>query len=432
MTNEEILTGMLDINYLKIIKSLTEVMGKEYKYQIMRIVREITFYGYGTNQNAIKCCQHAIQELLPELDRLTKLDPLEQLEEQDKYIYLKARIDTLNKIIDELEVKDISKKNELTVGNFLLNEEIDYLIASFPEKTQLLLKWSEDYREQLKNYIIFSNPDEDIKMTASYREFFGDMFSPLLHDSDDIMEFSEFKKIIEVIKTKKEIFRRANDPTLDALHNASSDRINRRLYGGNASKTDLVEMNDRFFNRFLLNSNFAGTHFGYGTLDGGIVSIIGLRLSEETNDIHIIHEIIHALSSFISEGIIQSGFNKDYRNFNEVVTQWLAQLVAKIYFDQFPPLFSKEDNCSYNSAVKAIENFLTLHKDDIIKALLEYDPDRFIEKIGKENMKEIDRILGNYIKFSDVDHFENPYLRDDALWLRQVDETAKEQLTPDQ
>ena len=431
MTNEEILNGILDTNYSKISKSLMEVFGKQYKYQIYRILREITFYGYATNKDAIDCCNHIIGELLIELDKFETLDDIQQIIERDKITYLKKRIDTLRKIIDELEVKDIRKNNELVVANYLFDEELDNLIASFPTKTQFVLKHSEDYREQLKNYIIFNDP-EDIKMTSSYREFFEDIFFPLLQPNDDIMEFPEFQKIIECIKNREEIYKRANDPELDAIQNASFDRVVKRLHGLYPSKRDKEDVNDRFFNYFLNKPTVAGTHTGYFNLDGEVNSIIGLVLSKETNDIHIIHEIIHALSSFICQDSVQSGFSKEYRNFNEIVTQWLAQLVAHEYFNKFPPIFSKKDNCSYNQGVKAIENFLILHKDDLIKAFMANDLEAFIQKIGKDTMKEIDRILGNYIKFSNVDHFKNPHLREDAEWLRMLDQNAEFELSQQQ
>lgn len=431
MTNEEILNGILKINLSGISKSLTEVLDQDYRHQISNTLRPITFYGYGSNQDAIECCKRVIEELQPILDKLEELDIIDLLKEQEKVVFFRERISKLHEIIYELEGKEILKNNEMKFADHFFEQEIDRLIATFPIKTQTILNHVEGYRDQLKSYIIFSSP-EDIRMTASYREFFEDIFFPKLHPTDDIMEFPEFEKIIDSIHNTREIYKRADDPALDAIFSASSDRLIKKIHGGRAEKTDLEIMKERYFNNFLRNRNIAGTHFGLATLDGEIHSVIGIRLNNGSADIHIIHEIIHALFIFFAQGRPSTGFNQEYKNFNEIVTQWLAQLVAEVYFRDYPPAFSKEDNCSYNSAVNAVRNFLTLHKDDIIYALMENAPHLFISKIGEDTMKEIDRILGNYIKFHNVDHFENPHLKDDALWLYQLDQNAEHELSKKQ
>ena len=412
MDNREIEEIVLGIRLPEILEAIIEVFGEEHREIILDRAKNITFFGRETSSKSTEMyVDLAIKSLTDFCDNC----PIDK--NRDEQISIaKQRIDDLLKVKQALkdhcdefskikseEEKLISEKIEECCKCLPNDPSLKYAVYSFFEGPKLKYIWKDDGIE-----VVLS--DNDIEV-----------FSYLLEtDKDSLRQNNNFKTIIKYKEIIDEIESRYDKQLVpyNIIYATAMEKIkNTRL----ASYQDVNEIYDRFLSPLEIMDSAGVTYLLEGE-DSLMKVLVGLSIDSDSTDRIIIHEIIHAITSFVKDGKYFSGFCvsglcciddilKRYTKMLEVCVDWLSIKVLLVYLRDNCPMVNPVINQTlYSRCFVDCAYFLENFERQIIKSLMYGDLSLMNELLGKNTIEKINAIMGKIMCQEDLSSDERELL----------------------
>ena len=382
MDNKYIDENLLKIDFPGVIDALVEVFGEQHRQRIENKIKETTFISRASIPSTKRYTQTLINSLKQHKEKLE-----ETPENKQEIENISQRISTLEEILKELTSKEIIentlKKQRNTAVDYKIQETIASLRVYLPKNIQGEIHYfCAEYNGSLDDYYF-----------KAFAPYFGNPTSKL-----ELYQNSEFKKIIDCAEAVLEISnsykqkKTENNP----LTQSGIEKIKSLGLKDCSSNEQIIE---HFYNDFSMIFN-DGVTMIEESIDGKMKPIVAINLDSQSADRTIIHEIIHAISTVITNNNFVCGFIKKENmkineNINEAFTDWLAIKATNIYLKNHPPMISPEiHESNYSRCFPKVKEFLESYEQQVIEAYMSDNPLSFIDSIGNVNAYRINRILG--------------------------------------